>query len=493
METSQEFQKWYHKLWPIHRFELSKIVPLIILKFLVSFIYSIFDVMKDTLVVTSEGGGAEVIPVLKGFFVLPLALICAIAYSKLSNIFKPSTLFYSIIGFFLCITLLYGFVLYPNMESLTPSTEWITRIIGDNHPHWVAIYKHWYHSLFFVVSELWASVVIFLLFWGFANQITTVSEAKRTYTLMIAAGDIATLATGWLITHFITTYAFKGYSFTLQSLIALTTVLGLGMIFTYRWMQKHVIDDDHPTLKNRASRKTKLSLMASIKHIARSKHLFHIAILVIGCALTINIIEVSFKALAKIEYPSQLEYQLFMGKLRTYVGFVALITVFFFSGGLLRLFGWRFSAQITPLALGIGGLIFLSLTLAKDHIAPFTTLIGMTPVTFLVGFGMCQFVLGKVVKYSFFDTTKEMAFIPLDQESKVKGKAAIDLVGSRFGKSGSSWLQIGLLDLIGTGSVLSITPFLLPVIALMVFAWSRSVSAIGKELDEKESSTPAAA
>jgi ATP/ADP translocase len=39
--------------------------------------------------------------------------------------------------------------------------------------------------------------------------------------------------------------------------------------------------------------------------------------------------------------------------------------------------------------------------------------------------GMVQNILSKATKYAVFDPTKEMAYIPLDRASKVKGKAAI--------------------------------------------------------------------
>ena len=90
------------------------------------------------------------------------------------------------------------------------------------------------------------------------------------------------------------------------------------------------------------------------------------------------------------------------------------------------------------------------------------------------------------MKYAFFDATKEMSYIPLDQESKVKGKAAIDVVGSRLGKSGAAWIQIILISMVGTGSVLSITHYLLPLIGCTVLFWIFSVRQVNKQFLEKK-------
>ena len=143
--------------------------------------------------------------------------------------------------------------------------------------------------------------------------------------------------------------------------------------------------------------------------------------------------------------------------------------------------------MITPLVVGGTGVLFLMLATGRDHLGWAPALVGISPLGLVVLVGSIQSVASKTMKYSLFDPTKEMAFIPLDPESKVKGKAAIDVVGSRLGKSGSSWLQTGLIDTFAGGNILNATILLTPVIAIVVFGWMWAVHNLSTQFKKASS------
>ncbi len=457
------------------------------MKFFISFTYGVLTSMKDAFVVTAKGSGAEVIPVLKGWVVLPMALGATLLYSKLSNLFRRSALFYGIIIFFMAFVCLYGFVLYPNIDALSPhkSADWLVSIIGEQNSHWVAIYRNWIQSIFFVTAELWGGVVIFLLFWGFVNHICNFNEAKRCYNLFIAGGDLAQMFTGPLVCYFTGKYIGENFHFALESLVCCVLFFGAMIMALHFLLTRKVLKDERlyqPEHQDQPfEQKTKLSLLESLKFIARSPYLRAIAVMVVAYGLTVNLTEVTWKANLKLAYPETGAYQSFMAQVSSSVGVCSFIITLFFSGMIIRVLGWHFCAQLPPIIIGTTSLIFLTLFLNPEWIAPLTGKFGTTPLLLIVLFGAFQNVSTKVMKYAFFDATKEMSYIPLDQESKVKGKAAIDVVGARLGKSGAAWIQIILIQIAGTGSVLSITHFLLPLIACTVFFWILSVRSLNKE------------
>ena len=480
--------RWRARLWPIQAYELKKILPLLFMKFFISFTYGVLTTMKDAFVVTAKGSGAEVIPVLKGWIVLPIALGATMLYSKLSNVFRRSILFYGTISVFMAFICLYGFVLYPNIDVLSPhaSADWLLEQLGQQNAHWVAIYRNWIQSIFFVVAELWGSIVIFLLFWGFVNHICNFNEAKRCYSMFIAGGDLAQMFTGPLVCYFTGKFLGEHFHLALQSLIGCILFFGFMIVALHFVLTRKILKNDdrlyQPETKLQPlDQKTKLSLLESLKFIVRSPYLRCIAVMVVAYGLTMNLTEVTWKANLKLAYPETGAYQSFMATVSSSVGVCSFIITVFFSGLFIRRSGWHFCAQLPPIVIGVTSLIFLTLFLNPSWIAPIGGAFALTPLMLIVLFGAFQNVSTKVMKYAFFDATKEMAYIPLDLESKVKGKAAIDVIGSRLGKSGAAWIQIVLIQIAGTGSILSITHFLLPLIAFTVVFWILSVRSLNKQ------------
>lgn len=470
-------------VWPVQAHELRSFLPLFYMKFAVCCMYCMLFATKETVVMTSVGSGAEVIPVLKGGLVIVAAFAAMLIYSKLSNVLSRNKLFYVVITPFLAFFLLYGWLLFPNQDILAPhaSADKLLSFIGTNHGHWVAVYRYWVNSLFFVVAELWGGIAIGLLFWGFANTVTSMKDASRFYALYTVGGHIGTIVAG-LLGLMITKYtsAFLSYEGNVAILMSIVFSLGLSVIFCYWWVNRTVFSASQDILI-KSKNKTKLSIYASLKYIINSPHLRLIALIVIGYGLSVSLVEVSWKALVKLHYPNPSEYQQFMGLLQTILGVVSLLVAFFMGSGVIRKFGWYFSAQLTPVVLGLTTVLFFAIYFMFPD---YKTAISATPLLLLIIIGAIHNVACKAVKYSMFDPTKEMAFIPLDEESQVKGKAAVDLVGARFGKSGSSWILIALIDLIGTGSVLDVIPLIVPFVAVAVGVWAYSVHSLNIRMNK---------
>lgn len=87
---------------------------------------------------------------------------------------------------------------------------------------------------------------------------------------------------------------------------------------------------------------------------------------------------------------------------------------------IFRKFGWGVAAAITPTVLLITGVSFFSLVLFSDPLTPFLGKLGFTPLLAAVYVGAMQNIFSKSAKYSLFDPCKEMAYIPLDEETKVR-------------------------------------------------------------------------
>jgi AAA family ATP:ADP antiporter len=493
-----EFSKWRSFLWPIHGYELKKVLPMLLIFFFTIFNYTLLRDTKDSLVITAPGSGAEIIPFIKVWLVVPFAIVFMLIYAKLSNILSRETLFYCTITPFLLFFLAFALFLYPNREFLHPTTsaDLIQASLPSGLKGFVALYRNWSFALFYVMAELWGSVMVSLVFWGFANQITKLGEAKRFYALFGLGGNSAPFFAGLLMiyltnrdTH--SSFLSTSYEDTLKLIIAMVLLNGLCIILCYFWINRYILTDkqfyNKEEMKQVQKNKPKMSLKESLIFLSKSPYIGLLALLVIVYGISMNFIDVTWKHQVKLQYPNPTDYSRFMGHFSLITGIVSVFMVLFVGGNVIRRYGWLVAARFTPIVLLVTGVLFFAFVLFSDSFEASIIAMGTTPLMCAVLFGAAQNILSKCTKYSLFDPTKEMVYIPLDEESKVKGKAAVDVVGSRLGKSGGSLIQQGLLVAVGTMSAM--TPYVALLLFLAIGVWLLGVNALGKRFAKLNNET----
>jgi AAA family ATP:ADP antiporter len=468
--------------WPIYRYELIKLLPMLLLFFLITLNYNILRILKDTLLITAKNSGAEVIPYVKMYFMLPMAVFMTYIFSVLNHKMRRERVFYVMIGIFLAYFTIFTFLIYPNRDALHPEAfaNKLQAALPLGLKGFVAMIRYWTFTVFYAMAELWGTAILFVLFWGFANEITSINEAKRFYGLFGIGANFAGIAAGQL-----SVYILKGpWEQSFFVLMSIVIVSGFVSMFLYRWINQHILSDPkfycpvkHKSSKTKISKKSKYSLFESLLYLFKSPYLRNITIIVLSYNMIINLVEVVWKHQVRELYPNQAEYAIYMANVMTVTGIIATVLAFFVSGK-IRILGWTKTAFIAPMILLITSIGFFTFFFAKETMSGYAlALLGTTPLAIVVFFGSLQNVLSRATKYTVFDATKEMAFIPLPSDEKIRGKAAIDGICSRIGKSGGSFTHQILLIMFTT--VTACAPYLAVILFIVIFIWIAAVGKLG--------------
>jgi AAA family ATP:ADP antiporter len=495
-ENKKSFGLLRSIFWPVHRSEVKKVLSMLLLLFLLCVSYGVLRNLKDTIILTAKNSGAEVIPFIKVWGMLPGVFIATWFYTRLRRYLKKENVFYVVISSFIAYFLLFAFYLYPNSERLHLDSlgNWLNSVLPHGFQGFIALVRNWTFTSFYVISELWAVVVLSVLYWGFANDFTHVNEAKRTYGILNIGSNVAPIMGGTLALAFSQSISLPFLSFitdqwnhTICQLIVLIALLGIAAMATFFWITHRVISREEVQLtevtaeheEQEKKKKNRLSLRESIRYIVRSPYLVPLAIIVLGYNISINFTDVLWKEQLKRFFSDPNEMLEHMNKITVGIGILATVGGFFFSIMVTRL-GWTFTALITPLVMTTMAVGFFTFMFCGDALlALSSTLFGLTPFAMTVYCGSIQNCLSKASKYSVFDASKELAFLPLSPESKLKGKAAIDGLGSGLGKSGSSLTYQGFIILLG--SVALSTPYIAGILFVILLAWIFCVVSLGKQ------------
>lgn len=486
----QKLRSWFI---PIPWSEIYQALPLFALFFLTSFIYNLLRPLKISLIVTAPNAGAEVLPFLKIWAILPASFILAFIYARLSNRMNRTKVFYSYIGIFLGFFLLVIF-LYPIRTSLELTTlpNFLERYLPQGMHGFIAIIRYWFLATFYVMSELWGNMMLTVMCWGFVNECISINKAKKFYALIAASTDSAGIFSGQFgnflnINQYNPKIPYGNTAWEQTLMLNLLSILAIGMIIVYLYNKlnspKYVLfkpeTNATPESVKPIEKKIRMSLWQCLKYTFNSPYMLCLTLIVVSYYMSYNLFDVIWTDQLEHQYPNASELNTYLNNLTSYTGILSASIAFFISGNVIRNLGWRIGALITPTVMlittiGFFGCILFKNTWLVTHILPG---LGFAANPIIIC-GTLQYCLSRASKYTVFDATKEMAFIPLPVEQQRQGKVVIDTIVSRCSKTGSSLIQQGLL--IAFGTLGAIVPYVAIIILAIIPIWYYAINALNK-------------
>jgi AAA family ATP:ADP antiporter len=486
-ENQSMWHKFQDAFWPIYKEEYYHFFCMSALMFCVLFNQSVLRILKDSILIAEVS--AEITNFAKVYCVTPVAALFVVVYAKMVNKFNFLQVFTYLILFFLGFFALFAWGIYPNIHFWHLDKVKMQQL-AELYPHfkwYIALGENWSYVLFYVLAELWPNIFYVLLFWQLANQITSTNQAKRFYIRFSLLGNSAVVLVGLLLMYLSSANSFIHQYFEksqakvalVQFSMLLVVIFSLLSILFVKLIYDKIIVNSKFQYQNAS--KTKLGLKESFSYILSSKYLWLLLICSASFGLTMNLVEAVWKAKIKELCTTVNQYAEFSSMYIMWTG-VAIIFMTIIGNNIMKYHNWFVAAVITPVIIMITGSAFFVLIVFEDYMVPLVDKILLTsPLVLSVTIGAIQNVIVKGTKYSIWDTSREMLYIPLDNELKTKGKAAVDVVSSKIGKSSSGFIQSVLFTIFPTATAISIAPAMMIIFVIACLAWIYAVRIIYHE------------
>jgi ATP/ADP translocase/HEAT repeat protein len=328
---------------------------------------------------------------------LPIAYLCAAVVTGLVVLFY-SRIHVRLSTQFMILASLVFFVVSGLILNFLLQTDYGRRSAFLSYFYWV-----------------WASVLVIVLltyFWMIVNEVFNPREAKRLIGFCGSGGILGGILGGLL----------AGF-FTKANLAPLLLPMACGLLFACIFIVKALFIvrkkqpgfADTPRPKQEPVETRKVGFKDSFHAVRKSNYLVFIAGLVVITVVVSTFIDFQFSSAVSDYYPEKEAMQTFFG-----LFFAGLLTFsfflnIFFTSNFLKKFGIRLTLLLTPLVLFVCslGIIF----------TPFTII----PAIFIKG-------SDESLAFSLHQSVREILYIPVALELKVKAKPFIDMFINRFAK-----------------------------------------------------------
>lgn len=429
--------------------------------------FTILKSVRNTLAVVDLGRGAGSIPLFELFGALPGSIAMTWGMARLMNRCAIRHVFSITMTLFLSFFLLFAWGLYPYLKG---ANSWELQACS---------------MVFYVVSELWKPALIVILFWGLINQHMPMGEAKKRYASLMLGASIGALLAGPIISACTSLtlweqmpFASERWAHAFTALMSIVAALGWIVVYLYDQLWHHLSQqatnssDTHHT-----------SLQESLTVSLGSPPLRLLAWIVIADYIAYSLGEVIFLDVLKRKFPDACDYCSYVGALSAWGGALTVLCALFVAPILLQRHRWVIAALATPICLlATEGAFFLVLRCQQLSCSWF----GWTEATWIsvvVLLGSLQYCLCRATKYTLFDASKELAFVEMPADHKMKGKLVIDGICARLGRGGASALSLCLIR--GCGGVIA-SAYLAGIFAIATgISWLFTTRKLGRLLEKE--------
>lgn len=519
---AEEQSRRTYTFFPIAIPEYGKFFGFVSLIFCISLIYSSTREMKEYYIV--EKMNPSIIAYIKLLLVAPTTVIVSIWVTILLKTYELRTVFKGFLIFFTGFFIIFGLVLLPNRKSFEISEFSSIDYYLDNRFQFFGLlplysifsmFCYYISTLFFIISELFASIVFSFLLFAYFNTTTTIKQFKRFIPLILISANIGLFFSGILF-GFLTKFK-KKMNYVKRGYIDSILYCGYAFILfiSYliaKYLDKHI---DRPLFQTntipRRRRRTNLSTTETIKLLFSAKLVLALSVLVLFYNIMVNLTEADYKASVKA-------YSLFYStgesggdtqlKYQTVAQIVTALSVIVLLLSPLKksvdTFGWTIVGLITPIIMTIGSITIILFFLinysfrndppngwfynllriiipSKDPADSAFSLWFMNLSLWIACITIAQF---KTLKYAFFDVAKETLSMRIDPEDRAKYKSVYDGMCGKVGKSISSLYIIIINAILSTEDFLVGSYILVPIFLIMGVIWFFLVLYIGKKYKE---------
>lgn len=452
LEQKKCKEEYIASFLPITRAELKKLIPLVIIFSLLTFIYSAWRNCKDAFFYEIKNQinhflpvetiqVSKVISLLSTFFVLGL-------YTK----FKPHLTRRKTfnISLFIFLVLLSVFLLILNKRNDYYALDFYEtmRSSGTRFNNIFSAIALWPAVIFYVFVELWGTFVLGIFFWMLIHVLYKKKETKRIYPLLMIGSSLGNIASGATLIAFPKNQGGKIFiNFEVILPITLVAIIAILLIYNYNELNTTEQEEAH-TKPEQEEAHTKpeeknVSVLESLSFVLKTPYLLYIGGMILGYNLYMGFLENIFK-ITLSECDIERNCILTTGKVLPIqsIGIGVLSLLLVLTSPLIDKWAqWTSRALSTPI-ISLIGIVLFSIPIFCKYAE---INIGLNTAVIIAFFGLAIIIPLKSTKYVFFDTTKEEAYKIGTEYEKTTGKVAIDSICSRLGK-GLSSITISILS-----------------------------------------------